>query len=383
MIPEKHNLKHIQRIIEKYLKNQETKEERKILFGWFDSVEKENGQFSEESSYRIHAAKERFLSDVSTLEVKSKRPKLYSWLQYAAAAVLLLVGSYFIFSKYTVQQEINVEDLAVHKVDYETPTLTLPSGEVIQLGDNYQNSDSVINTSTFVHEKEGQLKSKGDNKESNGGTIILKVPNTRTFCFELNDGTKVWINAGSTLRYPEQFGEGNRIVQLEGEAYFEVAKTENKSRFLVETDNQTVEVLGTKFNVKAYPNQNRTFTTLQEGLVQVNSKVSNASSIYLKPNQQSEFSSSDFIVREVDVENILAWKNGFFYFNGQNTSEVLKNIASWYNIDITYKESLNQSQYVGKIPQDLKLNEVVELLEFADLKVKPILKNNRVNLIIN
>lgn len=382
-MPEKHNLKHIQRIIEKYLKNQETKEERKILFGWFDSVEKENGQFSEESSYRIHAAKERFLSDVSTLEVKSKRPKLYSWLQYAAAAVLLLVGSYFIFSKYTVQQEINVEDLAVHKVDYETPTLTLPSGEVIQLGDNYQNSDSFINTSTFVHEKEGQLKSKGDNKESNGGTIILKVPNTRTFCFELNDGTKVWINAGSTLRYPEQFGEGNRIVQLEGEAYFEVAKTENKSRFLVETDNQTVEVLGTKFNVKAYPNQNRTFTTLQEGLVQVNSKVSNASSIYLKPNQQSEFSSSDFIVREVDVENILAWKNGFFYFNGQNTSEVLKNIASWYNIDITYKESLNQSQYVGKIPQDLKLNEVVELLEFADLKVKPILKNNRVNLIIN
>lgn len=383
MIPEKHNLKHIQRIIEKYLKNQETKEERKILFGWFDSVEKENGQFSEESSYRIHAAKERFLSDVSTLEVKSKRPKLYSWLQYAAAAVLLLVGSYFIFSKYTVQQEINVEDLAVHKVDYETPTLTLPSGEVIQLGDNYQNSDSFINTSTFVHEKEGQLKSKGDNKESNGGTIILKVPNTRTFCFELNDGTKVWINAGSTLRYPEQFGEGNRIVQLEGEAYFEVAKTENKSRFLVETDNQTVEVLGTKFNVKAYPNQNRTFTTLQEGLVQVNSKVSNTSSVYLKPNQQSEFSSSDFIVREVDVENILAWKNGFFYFNGQNTSEVLKNIASWYNIDITYKESLNQSQYVGKIPQDLKLNEVVELLEFADLKVKPILKNNRVNLIIN
>lgn len=382
-MPEKHNLKHIQRIIEKYLKNQETKEERKILFGWFDSVEKENGQFSEESSYRIHAAKERFLSDVSTLEVKSKRPKLYSWLQYAAAAVLLLVGSYFIFSKYTVQQEINVEDLAVHKVDYETPTLTLPSGEVIQLGDNYQNSDSFINTSTFVHEKEGQLKSKGDNKESNGGTIILKVPNTRTFCFELNDGTKVWINAGSTLRYPEQFGEGNRIVQLEGEAYFEVAKTENKSRFLVETDNQTVEVLGTKFNVKAYPNQNRTFTTLQEGLVQVNSKVSNTSSVYLKPNQQSEFSSSDFIVREVDVENILAWKNGFFYFNGQNTSEVLKNIASWYNIDITYKESLNQSQYVGKIPQDLKLNEVVELLEFADLKVKPILKNNRVNLIIN
>lgn len=382
-MPEKHNLKHIQRIIEKYLKNQETKEERKILFGWFDSVEKENGQFSEESSYRIHAAKERFLSDVSTLEVKSKRPKLYSWLQYAAAAVLLLVGSYFIFSKYTVQQEINVEDLAVHKVDYETPTLTLPSGEVIQLGDNYQNSDSFINTSTFVHEKEGQLKSKGDNKESNGGTIILKVPNTRTFCFELNDGTKVWINAGSTLRYPEQFGEGNRIVQLEGEAYFEVAKTENKSRFLVETDNQTVEVLGTKFNVKAYPNQNRTFTTLQEGLVQVNSKVSNTSSVYLKPNQQSEFSSSDFIVREVDVENILAWKNGFFYFNGQNTSEVLKNIASWYNIDITYKESLNQSQYVGKIPQDLKLNEVVELLEFADLNVKPILKNNRVNLIIN
>lgn len=382
-MPEKHNLKHIQRIIEKYLKNQETKEERKILFGWFDSVEKENGQFSEESSYRIHAAKERFLSDVSTLEVKSKRPKLYSWLQYAAAAVLLLVGSYFIFSKYTVQQEINVEDLAVHKVDYETPTLTLPSGEVIQLGDNYQNSDSFINTSTFVHEKEGQLKSKGDNKESNGGTIILKVPNTRTFCFELNDGTKVWINAGSTLRYPEQFGEGDRIVQLEGEAYFEVAKTENKSRFLVETDNQTVEVLGTKFNVKAYPNQNRTFTTLQEGLVQVNSKVSNTSSVYLKPNQQSEFSSSDFIVREVDVENILAWKNGFFYFNGQNTSEVLKNIASWYNIDITYKESLNQSQYVGKIPQDLKLNEVVELLEFADLKVKPILKNNRVNLIIN
>src|SRR5699024_3695101 len=192
----------------------------------------------------------------------------------------------------------------------------------------------VINTSTFAHEKEGQLKSKGDNKESNGGTIVLKVPNTRTFCFELNDNTKVWINAGSTLRYPEQFGEGDRIVQLEGEAFFEVAKTENKSRFLVETDNQTVEVLGTKFNVKAYPNQNRTFTTLQEGLVQVNSKVSNASSIYLKPNQQSEFSSSDFIVREVDVENILAWKNGFFYFNGQNTSEVLKNIASWYNIDI-------------------------------------------------
>lgn len=200
--------------------------------------------------------------------------------------------------------------------------------------------------------------------------IQVRTPHGGQFEVALSDGTRVWLNAGSTLRYPAEFGTKERRVTLVGEAYFEVSKELGRSRraFVVASNMQDIKVLGTHFNVNAYPDEVVTTTTLIEGAVSVTAKGSGKrlASEVLKPGQQSVLRKGVLQVKAADIEQALAWKNNMFIFNNMPLEEVMKTIARWYDVDVYYQnKSAVSDVYAGSITRYENLSKVLRMLEKA------------------
>ncbi|MNU20684.1 fec operon regulator FecR [compost metagenome] len=206
------------------------------------------------------------------------------------------------------------------------------------------------------------------NADPESQQATLAVPNAGQYQVTLADGTKVTLNAASTLKYHTQFTGNERIVQLEGEAYFEVAKNKNKP-FKVISKGQVVTVLGTHFNVHAYPNE-AIETTLLEGSVTLQNDK-NKTSITLKPGEQGTISGSNITVETVNVEDVIAWSNNLFVFNNMPMVEIMKQLERWYNIEVIYPNTLAKERLYAEIPKDRKLSQVLTILEKASaLKFK-------------
>lgn len=180
----------------------------------------------------------------------------------------------------------------------------------------------------------------------------------------LSDGTKVWLNAASSISFPTQFTGNERVVSVKGEVYFEVAHNKNKP-FRVISGVQQVEVLGTHFNIKAYDDENTIHTTLLEGSVKV-SALSSAASGVLIPGQQSKLArnSGNLAIAKVDIEEVIAWKNGFFMFNDQQISSIMKSVSRWYDVDVVYQNfSNNEERFGGTFSRSSNLSEILGSLQ--------------------
>ena len=203
--------------------------------------------------------------------------------------------------------------------------------------------------------------------------VQVRTPKGGQFEVTLSDGTKVWLNAGSVLKYPAQFGRKERRVTLIGEAYFEVNKESGryKRSFVVASNTQEITVLGTHFNVNAYPDEPLSTTTLVEGAVNVTVKSSTKSigtavSEILRPGQQSLLKGGVLKVRTADIEQALAWKNNMFIFNNTPLEDVMRTIARWYDVDIYYQDRSAVSEiYAGSITRYENLSKVLRMLEKA------------------
>jgi transmembrane sensor len=220
---------------------------------------------------------------------------------------------------------------------------------------------------------------RNDGAELNTNT--LSTAKGETYQVKLPDGTAVWLNTASRLTYSATLNQqGQRRVALEGEAYFQVAK--DKARpFIVETDKQKIEVLGTHFNISAYPDEAATKTTLLEGSVRVSSSRGNDGSlgqansrgssvprneeeaITLRPNQQTILKGHALAVKEIDPSESIAWKNGYFSFTDENIQTVMQIISRWYNVEISYEGKITKEGFNGKISRFKKLSEVLNMLE--------------------
>lgn len=177
----------------------------------------------------------------------------------------------------------------------------------------------------------------------------------------LADGTKVWLNASSSLRFPVNFtGQKQRRVMLEGEAYFEVAKNPEVP-FVVVTDKQEIKVLGTHFNVKSDQNASSSATTLLEGSVMVNNSVK------LVPGEQLVASGNGLSKRRVNVEDVIAWKNGFFNFEGKQIPEIMDELARWYDFEVRYVGAIPKDKVDATISRKKRVDEVLDLLEMTGL----------------
>jgi transmembrane sensor len=287
-----------------------------------------------------------------------------------AAAVVILLGIWtVIFVKTPFSKDYaNDIDPGSNKA-----ILTLGNGQKIILTDA-KNGELIKESGIEVTKTEdGKVIYKTSNLTAKGSENtynLISTPKGGQYQIILPDGTKVWLNAASHLKFPTTFtGLVNRRVELSGEAYFEVSK-DKLHPFLVVSNKQTVEVLGTHFNINAYQDEPTVKTTLLEGSVRVSDPDAVA---ILKPNQQSVINSGNTIkVTQIDPEEAVAWKNGKFTFNKESLESIMKKLARWYDVEVIFQnKELGEQIFGGTISRYSKISEVLCVLErTGDVKFK-------------
>ncbi|RYG20327.1 MAG: FecR family protein, partial [Chitinophagaceae bacterium] len=302
-----------------------------------------------------------------------------TWLKVAAAAVVLFFIGFVINNQ--IKKQFNNQNIAKNKAEAIKPggnkaTLTLADGSKISLTDATNGVIAKQAGINITKTKNGELiytvVSAASAKTKNLYNTI-ETPRGGQYQINLPDGTRVWLNAESSLKYPTAFNNNERLVELKGEAYFEVAKLSARKGgrvpFKVNSEigegrNQQVEVLGTHFNINTYTDEPNNKTTLLEGKVRILNLSSLASNI-LKPGQQSVIaaSSPSVLVRNVDAEDAIAWKDGFFSFNDENLQTIMNKISRWYNVDISYRGAKMDKLFGGRISRFNSVNEVLETLQ--------------------
>lgn len=196
----------------------------------------------------------------------------------------------------------------------------------------------------------------------------VRTPRGGQFKLELADGSRVWLNAASSLRYPTSFSDGPRIVQLTGEAYFEV-KSDPKRPFTVEVGALKVDATGTRFNINAYPDESGMLTTLAEGIVRVRSI--NAA-VTLKPAQEVMTNPNGNMqaIRPADLETTLAWTNGKFVFNGADVSAIMRQIGRWYDVEVIYLGPVRGETFTGMVSRQSDISRVLRIMEAGGIRFR-------------
>ncbi|MGE8292645.1 MAG: FecR family protein [Sphingobacterium sp.] len=299
------------------------------------------------------------------------------WIGYAAAILMVFFAYQFFYvnDKAPSSEQFQLADIEPGTNKAE---LTLSDGHKISLradkegigGDQHLTYNDGTPLFSLAKEKLAKL------------TANIVVPCGGKYQVTLPDGTKVWLNSSSKLTYPLVFREDERIVRLEGEAYFEVdrmIRNGEKKKFIVQTQDQNIEVTGTEFNVSAYNDDKRTVTTLVNGAITI---VSDSRRMALRPNEQATLSEKGIVKRNVDVQHFIAWKNDKFLFYETGLTDVMRAISRWYNIEVIFPEHVPATFLYGEIGRDKKLVEVLRLLEKSGVKFKAELKGSHPKLII-
>jgi ferric-dicitrate binding protein FerR (iron transport regulator) len=290
----------------------------------------------------------------------------YARIASAAAAMIIIcsIGIYF-FGKTTYDADQSAALTAQMKPGGNRAVLRLGDGTEILLEDT-RNGEIVSSQGVrIVKEKNGRLIYQISDVASPDGKIAyntIVTPRGGQYQVQLPDGTQVWLNAASSLRYPTRFDGKERKVELQGEGYFEVAKNPRKP-FRVVTDNQDVKVLGTHFNVSSYKEDPEMVTTVLEGKVSVGSA-------FLTRNQQASLNLKNNKLRVSAVRSDLSisWKNGKFQFQGAPVEEVLKQFSRWYNVDFEYTGHDKLLKLSGEVNRNVNAAEALEILQFFGLK---------------
>ena len=381
MEPVMNETNEIYKLISAFLNRNETVEDKKKLINWFDQ-QSENTIAKSDFEPIQQNARKRILNHIQQTEKKFNSQLL---LRYTGIAAALLLIGFSVLKLWPASETLaTAEQLAAVVPSKEKAIITLSSGKQIDLEELELNES--IQTGDVLIKKEANGQICYHTIKDNTITVqqnSMYTPKGSTYDLTLSDGTMVTLNADSKITYPTSFGRGDREVELQGEAYFHVRKTNNRSRFIVKSKGQQVVVLGTRFNVNAYSDNEKTQTTLEEGSVLVHLPNDSKSETYLKPNEQATLLQGKLHTSKINLESVLGWKNGQFYFDGNNTEEVMQQIARWYNIEVVYKRDQRKEQYMGKIPRNLSLNKLIELLNYADLKTKALTgKDAQITLII-
>jgi transmembrane sensor len=325
--------------------------------------------------------------------------KRLRWMQVAAAAIVVLAigvaGYWFI--------NLNAKNGVAKNDQPAKPTaadilpgsnkavLTLADGTIITLDSSANGQLAQQGNSQIIKTKNGGLVYEQTARNSAGPLTTdhspltyntLVIPRGGQYQLTLPDGSKVWLNAASSIRYPVNFGNERRI-ELTGEAYFEVATLRllsgQKIPFHVVTPTQDVEVLGTHFNVNAYSDEPAVKTTLLEGSVKVrqwsmvNGQLKAESEALLSPGEQAVLSRahSPFTIdHSPDLEQAMAWKNGFILFNKADIKSIMRQVERWYNVDVVYEGEIPQRTFTGGIERSARLSELLRLLEASKVKFR-------------
>lgn len=368
----------LQELLEKYTSGRASAEEIHLLDEWYDSVQGDDSNLSDPFVKGVLTEMHRGLNAhiYRRLDNDKVRP-LYTYLRWAAAAVLICsLFTVFYFSRQPENRV--VKNAARHPAGDFAPggnqaVLTLADGSKVIL-DNKGNGDLAQEGGTVVSKKEDGLLAYQPAKNSSVTAVsynTVTTPRGGQYQIILPDGSKVWLNAASSLKFPTVFSGKDRYVELKGEAYFEVTK--NKSLpFIVKSSDQLIEVLGTHFDVNNYPEEPQAKTTLLEGRVKASS---GKGAIYLDPGQQAVVSKADSsgnikVLRGIDTEESIAWKNGNFQFDNAGIETVMRQMSRWYNVDIEYSGKIPGDHFSGSFSRNMNISQAFKLLEFSGANFK-------------
>ncbi|HBT94382.1 MAG TPA: hypothetical protein DEB23_09125 [Chitinophagaceae bacterium] len=374
-------------MLDSYLKNQSNTKEKEKL-----------DEFFEENSNSIEASKS--IENVSKLEDKIfnyiqfgikeqvKRESTLNrmpYLQVAASILVIFLFSttiYFYRSSLASKSQLPIAQ-SVAKLEDKQPAkniaiLTLGNNSQIVLDEASNGEIAQEGGVSILKTDKGELvyKIRNSNKLSNKDLNkynTISTPMGGKFKVILPDGSLVVLNAASTLKYPVHFDEKVRKVSFTGEAYFEIAKLEDKRKqrvpFFVYSNDQIVEVLGTHFNINSYDNEEYSKTTLLEGSVKIINEKSAAPAKILKPGQQAVIKRGDVQTKVMiaDEAQALAWKDGYFLFKNTNIKDVVNELERWYNVDIQYEDEMEFENITGYISRNVKISSVLKMLQLSGI----------------
>lgn len=289
---------------------------------------------------------------------------------WAAASILVLTG----VCLYLFWPRRGADQSRVKPVVAATePIAPASNGAILTLGDgrqlvldSLQNGVVAVEAGTELHLQQHQLQY--DHKDQGAATFnTLSTPRGRLFTVVLPDGTKAWLNAASSIRYPTAFTEEKREVAITGEVYFEVADNAAKPFFVRVNETMQVQVLGTHFNVNAYSNEQSINTTLLEGKVKL---IAGRGSAILTPGRQARLQEGAIEVLKADIDKVMAWKNGWFNFEGTTLQEIMRQLERWYDIEVVYPQGAPHINLHGEMTRDVTLQGLLRGLKELGLHYK-------------
>lgn len=372
--------KDIHELILSYLREDISEEEMSRLRVWLDEnerhqrlleelrdkdvLQREIGEYvSFDTSWRWGQLKE-----VMEEPVRKGRSLLKVWGAVAAVVVAFVGG--LLYWQMTGSPQPEVKQVAIARIEQGgmRAVLITETGQQVVLQGLKDTCLNITGTETLNIREDGSLKYSLSALSSMSEWHTLRIPKGGEYKIVLDDGTEIWLNSASELKYPAHFVGNERRVQLTGEAYFQVARNE-AAPFIVETRDMDVKVLGTSFNVSVYEDEESCHATLVEGRVEVNDKV-NGEKVVLTPGKQALLRGGEMTVREVNTKLYTLWRLDRFTFASEDMEGVIRKLSRWYNVDFFFaNSSMKQKRFTGSLPKYADISQVLKMIEMTtDIK---------------
>jgi len=342
-------------ILERYNNGTCSEEEKALIESWYAHIDLNVPHLSENQ-----------LKELRNLPAPYHKHKVLYLKHWASIAAIFLCIAVSGLLYWNSQSNNNITSTIVQNdvlPGSNKAILQLSNGKKIILSE-HETGELAIENGVKIHkDRDDKIVyediSRYKNNSINSNNTI-STPRGGTYRLILSDGTKVWLNASSSISYPVQFDKNKRVVEITGEVYFEVS-TNKEAPFFVKSQQQTVQVLGTHFNINAYTDQPEVRTTLAEGSVKV---ILGTTNKILKPGQQAITSSQQIQIKAVDIYSELAWKNGDFVFNNSSIKDIMQQLSRWYDIDVDYSTYTERNEtFSGEISRSRNLSAVIHMLE--------------------
>nr|WP_295876522.1 FecR family protein [uncultured Chitinophaga sp.] len=360
-----------------------TKEEENELRSWVSGSEKARTFFEQvnDKTHLSHQLEQLYAYDHEAAWEKLKESYplkaapavpltpilIRKWLKPAAAAAILLglAGSVFFWSsrKTSVRPPVTIaKNIEVTPPGKSLARIILPGGETIYLDSLSQHAairQSGADLVKLADDAVAYSSAGAGPSSANAYNTLLNPRGSKVIHLTLSDGTKVWLNNESSLYFPVQFSGSERIVEVTGEAYFEVAQLAAKP-FRVKHADWEVLVLGTHFNINSYQEASTAKVTLLEGMVKVSRKED---AHIIRPGQQARISGAITVQKAVDTETVMAWRNGQFVLDGMDVKGLMQQVARWYDVEVVYTGTIEKRTFGGSLDRSLALSRVVRALQ--------------------
>jgi ferric-dicitrate binding protein FerR (iron transport regulator) len=356
-------------LLRRYHNGQVSEEEKAWVETWYLQTQPNAGADDLSDDVLEHDRQQSL--DALLQDINTPRPARL-WPRLAAAAaviVMILAGIYALNNRHKAQQIIAANKPVTH--DFAPGSnkviLTLSNGSKVELSDAKKGKVADESGTLINKTADGQIsyakQAGADHLKNQQLFNTAATPRGGQYQLVLSDGTRVWLNAASSVKYPVEFSGQERKIELTGEAYFEVAH-DQKRPFRVVSNGQVVEVLGTHFNINAYDNEQAVKTTLLQGSVRI---ITGANSQMIKPGEQAQLKRGAVTVKDVDTDEAVAWKNGFFNFNDADVGTVMRQLTRWYDLEVKYEGSIPQRQFTGEISRNVTARQILDILSFKKI----------------